>query len=177
MVGPLDVASTTPVRPSVGKVSIQTPLSRLATNKCEMCGLGQNGFSLIELVIVIVIFGIASAGLMTLFSTGIKKSADPLLQNQALQLAQEKIEIILGDRLNPARGFAYITSANYPAESPVTGFPDFSRTVTISCVTAADLNTSTGLPPPCASGYTHVTVTAAHAVLGAAAVETLVTDY
>ncbi len=38
-VGPLDVVSTTPAQPSVGKVTIQATLSRLATNKCEICGL------------------------------------------------------------------------------------------------------------------------------------------
>lgn len=139
--------------------------------------MNDRGFSLIELLIVIVIFGVASVGLMTLFGSGVQKSADPLLQNQALQLAQEKLDIISGDRMNPARGFAYITGANYPAESPVAGFPGFTRTVSVFCVTAADLNTSTGLPQPCASGYTHVTVSVSHANLGSLALETLMTDY
>jgi prepilin-type N-terminal cleavage/methylation domain-containing protein len=135
--------------------------------------LNEKGFSLIELVIVIVILGIASVGLMTLFSTGTKRSADPLLENQGLQLAQEKMDIINGDRANSGRGFTYITSTNYPAESPVTGFPGFSRTVTTFCVTAADLNTSTGAPP-CASGFTHVTVTVSQAVIGTVTVESIV---
>ncbi len=38
-VGLLDVVSTTPAQPSVGKVTIQATLSRLATNTCEICGL------------------------------------------------------------------------------------------------------------------------------------------
>ncbi len=38
-VGLLDVVSTTPAQPSVGKVTIQATLSRLAMNKCEICGL------------------------------------------------------------------------------------------------------------------------------------------
>jgi len=141
--------------------------------------LNNKGFSLIELIIVIVIMGIASVGLMSVFSTGMKKSADPLLENQAQQLAQEKMDIIFGDRMNTARGFAYITSANYPAESPVTGFPGFSRTVTTCCVTAADLNAiSPCTAPPCASGYTHVTVAVTHAALpGSVTVVSLVTNY
>lgn len=139
---------------------------------------GQGGFSLIELVMVIVIMGVASAGLMSVFSTGMKKSADPLLENQAVQLAQEKLDIVVGDRMNPARGFAYIAGANYPAESPVAGFAGFSRTVTTCCVTAADLNAvSPCSSPPCASGYTHVTVTVSQTVLGSVTVESLVTGY
>jgi prepilin-type N-terminal cleavage/methylation domain-containing protein len=138
--------------------------------------LNDRGFSLVELVIVILVFGIASIGLMLVFSTGTKKGADPLLANQALQLVQERMDTVLGDRLNPLRGFGYITSANYPAENPVAGFPGFSRTVTTSCVTAADLNTSAGVPP-CASGYTHVTVAVVHAALGSVAAEALVTNY
>lgn len=139
--------------------------------------MNEKGFSLIELVIVIVILGIASVGLMTVFSTGTKKSADPLLENQALQLAQEKLDIVIADRMNAARGFAYITGASYPAENAAAlGFPGFSRATTVFCVTAAALNTSSGLAPPCASGYTHVTVTVSHAVLGGVTAETLVTN-
>jgi hypothetical protein len=49
----------------------------------------------------------------------------------ATALAQEKIETILGDKDAPSRGFGYIISGNYPAESPVTGFTGYNRTVTI----------------------------------------------
>ncbi len=38
-VGLLDVVLTMPARPSVGKVTIQAPLGRLATNQCEIYGL------------------------------------------------------------------------------------------------------------------------------------------
>lgn len=144
--------------------------------------MNDKGFSLIELVIVIVIMGIASAGLMSVFSTGMKKSADPLLENQAVQLAQEKLEIVVGDRMNPARGFAYIASANYPNENIdldlVNPSPIFSRTVATCCVTAADLNAiSPCTAPPCASGYTHVTISVSQAVIGSVTLASLVTDY
>lgn len=138
--------------------------------------MDDRGFSLVELVLVIVVFGVAAVGLLTVFSTGMRRSADPLLENQALQLVQERLDTIVGDRANPARGFAYVTSANYPAENPVAGFPGFSRTVTTFCVTAADLDSPSGAPP-CAAGYTHVTVTVAHPILGNVTAETLVTDY
>lgn len=149
--------------------------------------MNNKGFSLIELVIVIVILGIASAGLMTVFSTGTRKSADPLLENQALQLAQEKMEIILGQRMDSVtpRGFAWVVAADYdtnplkyPPENPITAFPAFNRTVSITCVTSADLNLSPGTAPPCASGYAHVKVTVSHAALpGNITVDTVLTDY
>ena len=40
-VGLLSVVSTTPARPSVGKASHTAPLSRLATNPGEKCGLAR----------------------------------------------------------------------------------------------------------------------------------------
>lgn len=149
--------------------------------------MNDKGFSLIELVLVIVILGIGSVGLMTVFSTGTKKSADPLLENQALQLAQEKLEIILGQRMDSAtpRGFAWVVAADYsanpakhPPETPVAApFAAFNRSVAIACVTSADLNTSTGAPP-CVSGYARVTVTVTHPALpGGVTVDTLLTDY
>ena len=149
--------------------------------------MNDKGFSLIELVIVIVILGVASAGLMSVFSTGMKKSANPLLENQALQLAQEQLEIVLGQRLDSAtpRGFDWVVAADYttnpakyPPETPMAApYSAFNRTVSITCVTSADLNTSTGAPP-CASGYAHVKVTVTHGALpGGVTAETVLTKY
>lgn len=134
------------------------------------------GFSLIETVIVIVVLSIGTIGVLSVFTEGMRGAADPLVTLQAVGLAQEKLDQIVGDRLNTARGFAWITPANYPAENPISGFPAFNRSVTIFCVTTADLNTSIGAPP-CASGYTHVTVTVTHSVIGSVTAETLVTNY
>jgi len=139
----------------------------------------ERGFSLIETIITLVVLSIAAAGVLSVFTTGMRGSADPLLLNQAVQLAQEKTDTIIGDRGNPARGFAWIVPGNYPAESPVTGFPGFDRSVTLFCVNAADVNTSLGAPGAggCASGYTHVTVSIAHAVLGTISIETVLANY
>jgi len=141
-------------------------------------GSGEGGFSLIEIIITLVVLSIAAVGVLSVFTTGTKGSVDPLILNQVTSLAQEKVDIIMGDRANPARGYAWITAAvnPYGAENPVTGFSAFNRSVNIFCVTSADLTTSTGAPP-CASGYAHITVTVTNTTIGSVAVDGLVTDY
>jgi prepilin-type N-terminal cleavage/methylation domain-containing protein len=137
----------------------------------------QQGFSLIEMIVTMAVLSIAAVGVLSVFTMGMEGSADPLLINQGTQLAQEKMDTIIGDRQEPGRGFDWIVPANYPAEpAPL---PGFARAVTIFCVNAADLNTSIGLPGAggCASGYTRVLVDVTHASLGTVSVATVVTDY
>jgi len=138
----------------------------------------QAGFTLIETIITLVVLSIAAVGVLSVFTVGIRGSANPLVVEQAVQLAQERMDDIIGDRENAAIGFAQIIPINYPAETAVQlGFPGFSRTTTIICVSANALNTNNFAAPPCASGYTHVTVTVTNALIGSVSVETIVTNY
>jgi prepilin-type N-terminal cleavage/methylation domain-containing protein len=143
---------------------------------------GESGFTLIETIITLVVLSIAAVGVLSVFTTGIKGSANPLVVEQAVQLAQERMDTIIGDRENApptgTRGFGYIIPGNYLAEAAGSfGFAGFSRTTTIICVDAGTLNTNNTTAPPCASGYTHVTVTVANALIGSVSVETIVTNY
>jgi prepilin-type N-terminal cleavage/methylation domain-containing protein len=143
-------------------------------------GGGMAGFTLIETIITLVVLSIAAVGVLSVFTVGIKGSANPLVVEQAVQLAQEKMDMIIGDRENPAGGFGfvYIKPGSYPAEAAGSfGFAGFSRTTTIICVDPGALNTDNTFAPPCASGYTHVTVTVANALIGSVSVETIVTNY
>ncbi len=145
------------------------------------------GFTLIETIITLVVLSIAAVGVLSVFTTGIKGSANPLILNQAISLAQEKMDIIIGDRENPARGYAWIAAADYNTnplkympENPVPGFANYNRSVTIFCVDAGTgtLNFNNGQPFPCvSSGYVHVTVTVASALIGNVTLDTLVTNY
>lgn len=150
----------------------ETPNSELRTPHSK-------GFTLIETIITLVVLSVAALGVLAVFSASITTSADPLLTSQATQLAQERIDTIMGDRRNPALGYAQIIPAKYPAENPVTGFAGFSRTTLIYCVLATDLDTDQGVgfPPPCASGYAHVRVTVSHATLGNISIDTIVANY
>lgn len=155
-------------------------------SECRMIRTpNSKGFTLIETIITLVVLSIAAVGVLSVFTTGIKGSADPLILSQAISLAQEKMDIIIGDRQNPARGYAWIAAADYNTnplkympENPVPGFANFNRSVTIFCVDAGTLNTNNGQPFPCiSSGYVRITVAVANALIGNVALDTLVTNY
>ena len=66
----------------------------------------QSGISLIELILFIVIIGIALASLLGVLNINTRHSVDPLLRKQALAIAESLLEeISLHDFANPIGGF------------------------------------------------------------------------
>ena len=65
----------------------------------------QCGFTLVELVVFIVIMGVAAFALARSFGSVMPRSPTPAQLAQATQLAQERMELILGQRDNPAMGY------------------------------------------------------------------------
>ncbi len=57
--------------------------------------LRARGFSLIEIVVFIVVFGIGLAGTVTLYGQLTKASVDPVVRKQALALAQSMMEEVM----------------------------------------------------------------------------------
>ena len=55
----------------------------------------QQGLTLIELIISIVIIGIALAGVLSVMNLTTARSADPMIQHQALAIAEAYLEEIL----------------------------------------------------------------------------------
>ncbi|MGC8733075.1 MAG: type IV pilus modification PilV family protein, partial [Halothiobacillaceae bacterium] len=53
---------------------------------------GAHGFTLIELVLAVVILSIGLAGILLVYSQTVAKSADPMLRQQALALAEGYLE-------------------------------------------------------------------------------------
>jgi len=51
-------------------------------------GASRRGYSLIELIVVIVVLGVGIAGLTSLFAMVTRESADPMLRKQALAVAE-----------------------------------------------------------------------------------------
>ncbi|HZI89011.1 MAG TPA: prepilin-type N-terminal cleavage/methylation domain-containing protein [Candidatus Polarisedimenticolia bacterium] len=90
------------------------------------------GFTLIEVVLIIVIAAVAVLPLSMLFANTSIRSSDARNATTAAQLAQAKMEELSADKSSPARGFSYLIAANYPPESPVPAFPGYSRTVSFA---------------------------------------------
>jgi Tfp pilus assembly protein PilV len=87
------------------------------------------GFTLIEVVLIIVIAAVAVLPLGMLFANTSIRSGDARNAMVAAQLAQAKMEELTADKNSPSRGFSYLTASNYPAENPVAVFPGYSRSV------------------------------------------------
>ncbi len=65
------------------------------------------GLTLIELIVFIVILGIAAFALLGSFGALLPRSPTAAQLTQAMELAQERMELILGQRNSPALGRGY----------------------------------------------------------------------
>jgi MSHA pilin protein MshD len=67
----------------------------------------QRGVSLIELILFIIIVSVALTGLLSVMNANTRNSVDPLLQKQALAIAESMLEEIeLQDFIPPVGGFS-----------------------------------------------------------------------
>jgi prepilin-type N-terminal cleavage/methylation domain-containing protein len=131
---------------------------------------GSGGFSLIEIIITLVVLSIAAVGVLSVFTAGIKGSANPLLINQAVQLAQGEMDQVLGEKT--ANGFAAIAIGN-PLGCNSTMLAGFNCSRNIYYVNPGALDTQVGGP----TNYKHVTVTITEANIGSVILDGLVTNY
>jgi prepilin-type N-terminal cleavage/methylation domain-containing protein len=137
---------------------------------------GKGGFTLIEIIITLVVLSIAAVGVLSVFATGLRGSADPLLMSQATQLAQGELDTVIGIKV--ASGF---NAATLPA---VTGqacktqaslLPGFVCTLDICFVPAGDLNDTSTCGT--ATSYKRVAVTITNTTIGNVTAVTLLTNY
>ena len=64
----------------------------------------QRGLTLIELIIYIVVVLVGLAGVLTVFNTTVRGSADPVVRKQALALAEAMLEEVLAKDYQNAAG-------------------------------------------------------------------------
>ncbi len=113
----------------------------------------RSGTTIIEVVMAVIILGIGLPPLLFAFAECSMNSIAPSRATVASFLAIERMEEIIARRYKSTAGYSEVTSANFPAESPVAGFSAFDRTVTIAEV---DANLSASGSPV---GYRSITVT------------------
>lgn len=102
-----------------------------------------SGFTLIEVVMVIVLLGIMGASILMYF-TGIR-SGDMTLQAQGATLAQSELEKLMADK----RGVSFASIVSLAAAPMPAPFDRFTKEVQVFCVNEADLDTSAGAMPDC----------------------------
>jgi MSHA pilin protein MshD len=64
----------------------------------------QAGVNMVELIIAIVVIGIACTGVLLVFAQTVRFSADPMIQTQALAIAEATLDEILARPLNDPSG-------------------------------------------------------------------------
>ena len=136
--------------------------------------MGKKGFTFIEAILTLLILSGGVVGVMTLYQKNIER-ADEMEQTLiATTLAQEKLEQIMQDK--KYKTYAYIIQSNYPVTEVLTaeGYPDYTRTVTISEVSPSNLSSP---PQGNESGYTKVTVAVQVAGGPTATFDTLITEW
>jgi prepilin-type N-terminal cleavage/methylation domain-containing protein len=109
------------------------------------------GFTLIEAITAVVVLAVAIPGMFWGIRDAQMRRIDPIQASKARWLAAEKLEDIIADRHSSTRGYTYVVDGNYGAEASVSGYPGFSRSVTIT-ESNASLMAGSG------TGYKRVTV-------------------
>lgn len=102
------------------------------------------GFTLVELMVVMLVLSLGLTTLVLMLRQATFNNTSAQFLTVAQGLAQEKMEQIISDR--KTQGFSYIDNSNYSAETPVTGYSTYSRSVNIFYVDSTDLNTQAAGP-------------------------------
>jgi prepilin-type N-terminal cleavage/methylation domain-containing protein len=134
------------------------------------CAPGEGGFSLIEIIVTLVVLSIAAIGVLSVFTTGSRGSADPLILNQASALAQEKMDEAIA--LRRSGGFAAVTTVNPGVPAFPAPFNTYTWSRVVDCV---DVNLNA---VACPQPYERVTVTVSwNAGAESVSLVTLIADY
>ncbi len=89
-------------------------------------------FSLVDTIVAIVVLAMVVPGTVVAISDASVQRASGIAFSRARWLATEKLEDVIADRASTTRGYAYIMPANYAAESAISGFPGFTRSVAVT---------------------------------------------
>lgn len=121
------------------------------------------GISLIEILVLIVVFSGSLIALLSVSREAAMRIAESDASSRAMQYAQERLETVLADRRDPDRGYTAVplqtascttVSANcaYPLENPISG-TQLKRSVQVT-----DISSNSNCPNP-SNGCKQVLVT------------------
>ena len=88
----------------------------------------RRGFTLIELIIIIVVVGIFIPAMFTMMQNGVMQGGRMHTSQQQLSLAEASMEEIIADKNSDGRGFTYLSARDYGKS---TGLEGFSRLVEV----------------------------------------------
>ncbi|MFA5073426.1 MAG: type II secretion system protein [Nitrospirota bacterium] len=134
----------------------------------------QAGFTLIETIITLIVLSIAAIGVLSVFTFGIGRSADPLIVGQATQMAQGELDTVIG--IKTANGFSSPDLNTGTGQACKTAMlTGFNCSLDICFVTDVSLdNTGTCNTPTL---YKRVAVTVTNPTGGSVELVTLLTSY
>lgn len=132
----------------------------------RMLSRSPQGFTLIEMLVLIVVFSGSLVALLSVSRESARRIAEVDASARAMQYAQERIETVLADRRNPNHGYAAVPlqtatcttlAANcaYPLENPIAG------TSLVRSVEITDASVGSACPNP-SNGCKQVLVTMTH---------------
>ncbi len=98
----------------------------------------RRALSLVEVVLTIVILGLAIPPLLFQITASVQLQEAALVQQNLTALASERMWEIVADHANPTRGYTYVQDSAYPAETDPGGLTGYSRTTTVREVDPAD---------------------------------------
>ncbi|MBX7151302.1 hypothetical protein K1X84_06645 [bacterium] len=113
----------------------------------------QHGYSVLEVITVILFIGIALPTLVMFFSQAISNGAEAEVQTKALMLCEQKMEEVLTDKLSPSRGYSWMTTPNRYVSENISG--GYTRTVAVA-TTGKSFN---------GVAYAEITVTVSHSLI------------
>lgn len=87
----------------------------------------QSGFTLVEIALFLVVMGIVSSGLAVIFVTALSRVPEIDKKNKAIEIAQQRMDIILGQKANV--GYANFAD---PCVSSPPAVCNFSGNYTVS---------------------------------------------
>jgi MSHA pilin protein MshD len=87
----------------------------------------QKGITLIELIVFIVIVGVAMAGIVSAINFNVRYSADPVVKKQALAIAESMLEEIMLQNFSDPDGGANVVEASRDLYDDIDDYDNYTR--------------------------------------------------